>query len=60
MAMDRIKDFESLLPGHGGMMDRFDCQVSDAPATLPAHHSCSIAVRGRAAACARAARPATL
>jgi len=22
-----IKDFDSLIPGHGGMMDRFDCQL---------------------------------
>ena len=23
----RIKDFDSIIPGHGGLMDRFDCQL---------------------------------
>lgn len=23
----KIKDFDSLFPGHGGVMDRFDCQL---------------------------------
>ena len=23
-----LKDFDGLIPGHGGVMDRFDCQVS--------------------------------
>ncbi len=23
----KVKDFDSLIPGHGGAMDRFDCQL---------------------------------
>ena len=22
-----VKDFDSIIPGHGGLMDRFDCQL---------------------------------
>ncbi|KAL7546705.1 hypothetical protein ACHAWF_010033, partial [Thalassiosira exigua] len=29
----RIKDFDSIIPGHGGLMDRFDCQLITALAT---------------------------
>jgi len=25
------KDFGALIPGHGGLVDRFDCQVVTAP-----------------------------
>merc|ERR1712232_492076 len=34
-----VKDFDSIIPGHGGMMDRFDCQFLMAPYTWVHYNS---------------------